>query len=94
MYQSYICIKNPETQAITINKSSLFNRRITAATEIEYRGPVRGSTLIKTQFSPDGSKTRGTINNCGNGYTPWGTYLTTEENFDQYIARQKEGEKR
>ena len=85
--------KNPETQAITINKSSLFNRRITAATEIEYRGPVRGSTLIKTQFSPDGSKTRGTINNCGNGYTPWGTYLTTEENFDQYIARQKEGEK-
>lgn len=83
--------KDPTTQEIKVNLNSPFNRRVTAATEIEIAGPVRGSDLIKTQFSPDGSKTRGTINNCGNGYTPWGTYLATEENFNQYIARQKEG---
>lgn len=84
--------KNPETQEITVDLTSPFNRRITAATEMEYRGPVRGDALLQTPFSPSGVMTRGTINNCGNGYTPWGTYLTTEENFNQYIARQKDGE--
>lgn len=84
--------KNPETQEISVDLNSPFNRRITSATEMEYRGPVRNNSLVQTAFSPDGSITRGTINNCGNGYTPWGTYLTTEENFNQYIARQKAGE--
>ncbi|WP_208509229.1 alkaline phosphatase PhoX, partial [Variovorax paradoxus] len=36
---------------------------------------------LKTKFSTDGSKTRGTLNNCANGTTPWGTYLTCEENW-------------
>ncbi|MBF4520170.1 PhoX family phosphatase [Acinetobacter towneri] len=80
--------KNPVTQAISVDLDSPFNRRITAATVIDFAGPVRGHDLVKTAFSTDGTSTRGTINNCGNGYTPWGTYLTTEENFNQYIARQ------
>jgi secreted PhoX family phosphatase len=62
------------------------NRRVTAGTEIEISGPVRGSDLVKTKFSPDGTRTRGTINNCANGYTPWGTYLTCEENWAGYFV--------
>lgn len=63
-----------------------YNRRITANTPMEIRGPVRGSDLVKTQYSPNGTMTRGTINNCGHGYTPWGTYLTCEENWSGYFV--------
>jgi uncharacterized protein len=64
---------------------SLRNRRITAGTEMELSGPVRGSELVKTKYSPNGTVTRGTINNCAHGYTPWGTYLTCEENWAGYF---------
>ena len=68
-------------------KSSSFNRRITASTLMDLSGPARGSAFTKTRFSPAGIQTRGTINNCGNGYTPWGTYLTAEENWAGYFTR-------
>ncbi|MCX7252676.1 MAG: PhoX family phosphatase [Burkholderiales bacterium] len=68
-------------------RGSRFNRRITSATPIAFAGPVKGSELVQTRFSPDGMKTRGTNNNCANGYTPWGTYLTCEENYTNVISR-------
>ena len=68
-------------------KGSTFNRRITAGTLTELTGPVRGTDFVKTVFSPTGTQTRGTVNNCGNGYTPWGTYLTAEENWAGYFIR-------
>ena len=66
--------------------NSPFNRRITGATPMELAGPVRGSDKVVTKYSPDGSRTRGTLNNCGNGFTPWGTYLTCEENWAGYFV--------
>ena len=68
-------------------KDSAFNRRVTPLTPIEISGPVRGNALVKTLYSPAGTGTRGTINNCGSGRTPWGTYLSGEENWSGYFTR-------
>jgi len=68
-------------------KDSAFNRRLTALTDIEIAGPARGNALLVTQYSPTGTKTRGTLNNCGTGKTPWGTFLTGEENWFGYFTR-------
>ena len=62
------------------------NRRITAGTPIEIAGPVRGSAHVRTKYSPDGTMTRGTVNNCAHGVTPWNTYMTAEENWAGYFA--------
>ena len=68
-------------------QSSPFNFRLTPLSEIEISGPARGSALMITKFSPTGIKTRGTLNNCGTGKTPWGTFLTGEENWFGYFTR-------
>ncbi|NML18299.1 PhoX family protein [Azohydromonas caseinilytica] len=73
--------------AMSMVRGSRYNRRVTSATEMDIAGPAKGSALMLTKFSPTGAKTRGTNNNCANGYTPWGTYLTCEENFLNVIAR-------
>jgi secreted PhoX family phosphatase len=61
------------------------NRRVTGQTPMEIAGPVRGSDLVKTKYSPDGTRTRGTLNNCAHGVTPWNTYMTAEENWAGYF---------
>ncbi|MBK9219755.1 MAG: PhoX family phosphatase [Uliginosibacterium sp.] len=68
-------------------QSSSFNRRVTGIAEIEIAGPARGHALLKTRFSTTGTRTRGTLNNCGTGKTPWGTLLTGEENWAGYFKR-------
>lgn len=60
-------------------------RRITGRTPMEFSGPVRGSDFLKTKYSPDGSRVRGTLNNCAHGVTPWNTYMTAEENWASYF---------
>ena len=56
---------------------------------MELSGPAARHGDMITKFSPNGTKTRGTVNNCANGYTPWGTYLTCEENWAGYFRRDR-----
>ncbi len=71
----------------TYSQSSAFNRRITPFTPTAISGPAKGAAFMKTVYSPNGTQGRGTINNCANGFTPWGTYLTCEENWVGYFRR-------
>ena len=59
------------------------NRRIHGNTPVEFSGPAAGSSLLANAA---GNEALGTLNNCANGYTPWGTYLTCEENFNGYFG--------
>lgn len=58
------------------------NRRITGATPMTFSGPVgAGHPSLQARTPP-----LGTLNNCAHGHTPWGTYLTCEENWDGYFG--------
>ena len=61
--------------AVAYVQGSSYNRRVTTLTEMMLAGPAARTPAMITKFSTDGSRTRGTVNNCANGYTPWGTYL-------------------
>ncbi|MGO4390925.1 PhoX family phosphatase [Variovorax sp. M-6] len=73
--------------AWSYKQDSTFNRRVHTLTEMQFSGPAAKTNYLKTKYSIDGSKTRGTVNNCANGTTPWGTYLTCEENWAGYFRR-------
>jgi secreted PhoX family phosphatase len=78
---------NKSGSGVTFNKSSSYNRRVTTFTDMTISGPAGGTAAMITAYSTNGTKTRGTVNNCANGYTPWGTYLACEENWAGYFRR-------
>lgn len=61
----------------TVIKNSPHNRRIDATTKIPFawESPIKGQSFAI-----------GTLANCAGGYTPWGTFLTCEENYDMSIG--------
>ncbi len=72
-----------------------FNRRITPFTPMRITGPAAQHpwvTAASAVFNanepgaPDRAVACGTMQNCAGGTTPWGTFLSAEENFDSMFA--------
>jgi hypothetical protein len=68
-----------------VRRPSHWGRRITGYTPTRVIGPAAGSDYLKTADDPTGTVILGTLNNCGGAATPWGTYVTGEENYDFYF---------
>lgn len=65
---------------------SRYARRVHGATPMRIAGPAAGSPLMRTAANPAGDRVSGTFANCAMGVTPWGTYLSCEENFHVYFG--------
>ena len=83
---SIVSLKKDSVGQWQVDLDSKLNRKITPATPAIITGPAAGSDRLKNTFSKDGIKSAGTIGNCAGGNTPWGTYLTAEENIQGYFS--------
>jgi secreted PhoX family phosphatase len=53
---------------------------------MDIRGPAAGHLLMQTTADPRGKTVLGTLGNCASSMTPWGTYLSGEENWSYYFS--------
>ena len=66
-------------------RPSAYARRVTMDTPFSVGGPAAGHPMMRTAADPQGLRVLGTLNNCASGMTPWGTYLSGEENWAGYF---------
>ncbi len=71
-------------------RPSSFARRITVNTPMKITGPALHNPLMQTVDDPKGEIILGTMQNCANGFTPWGTYLTCEENWSDIFVKSRD----
>jgi secreted PhoX family phosphatase len=76
--------KDSEWRVVSRSK---YARRITGQTPINIGGPAADDPRLRTSADPTGKLVLGTLNNCAMGFTPWGTYLACEENFNGYFQK-------
>ena len=80
----------------TYKLDSPLNRRITPQTPVRITGPAvhlaEIQALMSTRYDRSGATSRGTLNNCGHGKTPWGSYLACEENWAMYFQMPKDSQ--
>ena len=70
-------------------RPSRYARRVTMDTPFEISGPAAGHPMMRTREDPAGRIALGTLNNCASSQTPWGTYLSGEENWIRYFGGSK-----
>lgn len=83
---SIVKVESDRKRHWSVDRKSRRARRITGNTPCEISGPAAGHGLMKTNADASGMSVLGTLNNCAHGYTPWGTYLTCEENWNGYFG--------
>jgi hypothetical protein len=88
---SVVHVKRAADGSWTHVKGSPYNRRIHGNTPMTIQGPAAGHPLMRTAADTSGAEVLGTLNNCANGWTPWGTYLTCEENWNGYFGAPTSG---
>ena len=66
---------------------SQLSRRIHVNTPVQFSGPAANSLHLKTKA---GNTALGTVQNCASGATPWGTFLSCEENFNGCFGAQSD----
>lgn len=87
---SVIEVRRLPDGSVEVVRPSRYARRVTASTPVALRGPAAGHPLLRTAADPSGTRVLGILNQCASGITPWGSYLTSEENFAYYFQGPEE----